>query len=162
MRARTLLVLPVALAVGACGSKTVNTEKGEKFITTQVEKQVGAKVKAVKCPEDVKAKKGGAFTCTVTGSDGTTGQAKVIQKDDEGNVRLTAPFVHVRNLERLMAENIGKQVNADVIIKCPEIITGKRGDTFDCAATDDKDNKATVKVTQKDAKGNVDYKLVQQ
>jgi hypothetical protein len=161
MHPRLLLALPIVLGVAACGTKTVNTEKGERFIKKTVSQQVGATVKSVKCPDDIKAKKGGTFTCTVTGSDGTTGEAQVVQKDAKGNVRLSAPFVHVRNLERLMASDIGRQVNAKVTIECPEIITGKKGDTFDCKATDGK-NDATVKVTQKDDRGNVRYKLVQQ
>lgn len=161
MRPRLILLVPLLVAIAGCGSTTVDTEKGEKFISKTVEDQVGADVKSVKCPEDIPAKKGDTFTCVVTGADGTTGDAEVTQKDDKGNVAVSAPFVHVRNLEKLMADDIGEQVGSQVTLTCPEIIVGRKGDTFDCDAKSGKDD-GTVKVTQTDDKGNVNYKLQQQ
>ncbi len=159
MRTRLVLVLPLLLA--GCGATSIDTEKGERFITKTVEDQVGARVKAVKCPEDLTAEKGATFTCTVTGADGTTGDVEVVQKDDKGNVKVSAPILPIRNLEKLMAQDIGQQVGSDVKLSCPEIITREKGATFDCVAASGKD-KATVKVTQKDDKGNVNYKLQRQ
>ncbi len=163
MRSRLLLAVPVLAAIALAGcAKSIDTDKAETFITKNVKTQIGADVKSVKCPSGLTAKKGGTFTCTVTGTDGTTGKAKVTEKDDQGNVTVSTPFVHSTNLENLMAKNIGEQVGAtDVKVVCPEIIVGKKGDQFDCAATSGT-SKATVKVTQKDDQGNVNYKLQQQ
>lgn len=162
MRSRFLLVVPVLVVALTGCAKSIDTKKAEKFITKTVEDQTGAEVKSVKCPSGLTAKKGGKFTCTVTGTDGSSGKANIIEKDDQGNVRLSAPFVHTSNLEELMAKNIGQQVGAtDVKVTCPEIIVGKKGDQFDCDAVSGSD-KATVKVTQKDDQGNVNYKLQQQ
>jgi hypothetical protein len=160
MRPRLALLLPVvaAFAVAGC-SKSIDTDKAEKFIGKTVTAQVGADVKSVKCPSGLTAKKGETFECTVTGADGTSGKAQVTEKDDQGNVSVSAPFVHTTNLEELMAKNIGEQAGAkDVKVDCPEIIVGKKGGTFDCSATSGKD-KATVNVTQKDDQGNVNYKV---
>ncbi len=163
MRSRLALVVPLVAAFALAGcAKSIDTDKAEKFIDKTVTAQVGADVKSVKCPSGLTAKKGETFECTVTGADGTSGKALITEKDDQGNVRVSAPFVHSANLEDLMAKNIGEQVGAkDVKVTCPEIIVGKKGGTFDCDAVSGKD-KAIVKVTQKDDKGNVNYKLQQQ
>ena len=136
----------------------VSNRNGEAFITRQVEAQVGAVVQDARCPEIVTFEKGGVYECEVTGADGTTGPVTVTQKDAQGNVRIDAPFVHVRNLENLMAGDIGRQVGSAVELTCPEIVVGSKGATFDCDAVSGKD-RTTVKVTQKDDKGNVNYKL---
>lgn len=156
MRARTSLLLPVLLAVGACGTTTVDTDKGEAFIGTTVEKQVGASVESVECPEDVEAKKGDTFECEVTGADGTAGPAKVIQKDDKGNVRVSAAFVHTGNLESLLQRNLAAEAGAQSVrVRCPDIVVGKRGGTFVCTAKAAGAQTTRVKFIQKDAAGNV-------
>ena len=163
MRSRPALAVSIVAAVAVAGcAKSIDTDKAEKFIAKTVTAQVGADVKSVDCPSGLTAKKGETFNCTVNGTDGTSGKAKVTEKDDQGNVNVSAPFVHTGNLETLMSKNIGQQVGAsDVKVSCPEIVVGKKGDQFDCTATSGKD-KATVKVTQKDDQGNVNYKLQQQ
>jgi phosphoenolpyruvate synthase/pyruvate phosphate dikinase len=91
---RSLFAIPAAAALilgfAACGN--VDTGKIEDEIAKQVEKQAQGqvKVKSVKCPDDVKAKKGDKFTCTITAENGATAKALVVQQDDDGNVRFTA------------------------------------------------------------------------
>ena len=157
MRLSILLVIPVVVALGGCAKK-IDDAKAEKFISKTITDQIGAKVKSVKCPTDLTAKKGETFTCTVTGADGSTGDTKVTEKDDQGNVRVTAPFVNVRELEQSIGAGITKQIGAKVTVDCPEIIVGKKGDTFDCSARSG-DSKARVKVTQTDDQGHVRYEL---
>jgi phosphoenolpyruvate synthase/pyruvate phosphate dikinase len=91
---RLLLAIPSAAALilgfAACGN--VDTGKIESEIKKQVEEQAKGQVqvKSVKCPDDVKAKKGDKFTCTITAENGATAKALVVQQDDNGNVRFTA------------------------------------------------------------------------
>lgn len=153
----SLLLLFVAPILAGC-SKGIDTDKAEGFIKKTVSQQVGAKVEAVKCPGGLTAKKGETFTCTVTGTDGSSGRMLVTEKDDQGNVKVSAPFIHVRDLERLISSGIAKQVGSTVVVACPEIIAGEKGGTFTCNATAGS-NKAKVDVTQTDDKGNVRYKL---
>lgn len=157
-----LLLASVVLAFVLAGcSKQIDDKKAEKFISSSVAQQVGADVKSVSCPSGLTAKKGATFECTVTGSDGTSGKTTVTEKDDQGNVSVSAPFIHVRELEQSIGQGIGQQINADnVDVKCPEIIVGKKGDTFECQATSGSD-KATIEVTQKDDQGHVNYKVKQ-
>ncbi len=61
----------------------------------------------------------------------------VTQKDDEGNVNISAPFVRMGDLEERMAADIARQVGGEVQLECPQIVEGKKGDTFECEATGD-------------------------
>ena len=159
MRASLALIAIAAVLVGACGSTKIDAKEAEDLIAESVREQVGAEVKSVSCPTGLTAKKGETFECTVTGTDDTTGKAKVTMKDDEGNVDASAPFVHVRDLEREIAGGIGGQIGAsDVEVSCPEIIPGAKGDVFECDATSGAD-KAVIEVTQTDGLGNVNYKV---
>lgn len=153
----TLLLLPAVLVLAGC-SKGIDEKKAEGFIKKTVAQQVGAKVKDVRCPSGLTAKKGETFTCTVSGADGSSGKMLVKEKDDQGNVNVTAPFIHVRDLERLISSGISKQVGSSVTVACPEIIPGRKDATLSCDATAGAD-KATVAVTQTDDQGNVRYKL---
>jgi hypothetical protein len=159
MRTSLGLVALAALALSGC-SKSIDSDKAEKFIAKSVGSQVGAKVKSVSCPTGLTAKKGETFECTVTGTDGTTGKTTVTEKDDQGNVSVSAPFIHVRNLEQQIASGIAKQIGGSVDVGCPEIIVGAKGKKFECQATSGSD-KAVVEVTQTDDQGNVRYKLKQ-
>ncbi len=158
MPARLLLLLVPAVLVFSGCSKSIDDEKAEGFIKKTVAQQVGAKVRSVKCPSGLTAKKGETFTCTVTGTDGSSGRMLVTEKDDQGNVNVRAPFIHVRDLERLISSGLAKQVGSMVSVTCPEIIPGKQGGTFTCDAMSGSD-KATVNVTQTDDKGAVRFKL---
>jgi hypothetical protein len=149
-----------ALIISGC-SKSIDSAKAEKFIAKSVSAQVGAQVKSVSCPQDLTAKKGETFECTVTAVDGTTGKTRVTEKDDQGNVSVSAPFIHVRSLEQQIAAGISDQIGGSkVALKCPEIIAGSKGDKFECQATAGTE-KAVVEVTQTDGQGNVRYKLKQ-
>lgn len=150
----TAVLAAVTLASGCGGSDGIDTGKAESFIRGAVEEQVGADVKSVSCPADQKQQKGARFTCVVTGADGTKGNAIVTQKDDDGNVRVSAPFIHKDEVE----QNVGAQFTAGskvkVTLSCPDIILPKAGGTFVCQAVDSEGDKGLVDVTQTDAKGN--------
>ena len=146
------------LALAACGEKTIDADKGEKFIRDTVAEQVGARVASVMCPEGVEAKKGGRFTCVVVGRDRTKGEVVARQKDDEGNVEINAPFLHVRQAEAVMANEIGSRVKADIEVACPEIVVVAKGETFTCKASSD-DQTRDVAVRLIDASGRFNYRL---
>jgi ABC-type glycerol-3-phosphate transport system substrate-binding protein len=80
-----MAVVSAALAFAGCGG--LDTPKLEREIKSGIEKQTNIKVKTVDCPDNRDIKKGDAFTCTVTDTSGNTGQVKVTQTDDKGNVR---------------------------------------------------------------------------
>jgi outer membrane murein-binding lipoprotein Lpp len=91
MRARRFFTVSgavVATAALAGCSSTIDSDKAESEIQKGIERQSSGQipVKAVDCPDDVEAKKGDTFQCTVTGDNGKTGPVTVVQKDDEGNV----------------------------------------------------------------------------
>ncbi len=158
MRAPALWLLLAVLVLPGC-SKGIDSAKAEKFIKTTVAKQVGADVESVECPSGLTAKKGESFTCTVAGADGSSGKMTVTESDDQGHVKVSAPFIHVRELEASIASDLAEQVGSQVKLSCPEIITGDKGGTFSCAARSGSD-KATVAVTQTDDRGHVRFKLV--
>jgi hypothetical protein len=87
---RHRLLLPLlavgALTVAGCGDKKLDTGKLEGKIKTGIEKQAGVKIKSVKCPGNVKVKKGNTFTCKATTNSGQSASVKVTQQDDKGNV----------------------------------------------------------------------------
>lgn len=161
MRARNLVLVPIlmaaAVALAGCAKK-IDDAKAERFIAKIVTDRVGAKVKSVTCPTGLTAKKGRTFTCTVTGVDGSSGKTQVTGRSDQGAVRVTAPFIHVRELEQSIGADIAKQIGSEVELTCPEIIVGKKGGTFSCTAQSEK-KKATVRVTQTDDQGHVRYDL---
>jgi hypothetical protein len=131
------LALLAAVALASCGDTTVDTGKGEALIRRAVTQQVGARVASVRCPEGVKAKRDATFTCVVTGRDGSTGNAVVHVKDDNGATQVSAPFLHVRELESVMADQLRKRTKARVMFSCQEIVVVRKGARFRCRATSD-------------------------
>ena len=154
----TLLVL-TTLALAACGDSTIDSAKGERFIRGVVVEQVGARVATVDCPDDVETKKGATFTCTVSGTDGSKGDVLVTQRDDDGNVRVNAPFLHVREAEGVMSEQIAKQAKVDdVTVACPEIVVVRKSALFRCKATSEgKTRDVSARLT--DGQGRFRYRL---
>ena len=77
--------LAMMLMLGAC-SKTLEMDEVESQIQTGIEEQTGATVTEVSCPEEVEAKEGDTFDCTVKAEDGTEGTVEVTQTSDDGDV----------------------------------------------------------------------------
>ena len=72
-----------AVALGACGTKTIDSGDLEKELKSQIGEQ-GGKVKSAKCPDDIEAKKGKKFNCTVTPQTGQPVKVQVTLKNDDG------------------------------------------------------------------------------
>ena len=152
------LALAASLAVLGCGETVIDGGKLTKFVGKTVSDQAGVRVKSVTCPEDVKAKKGGTFNCTVLAKDGTKGAVKVVQNDDKGNVRVSAPFLHMREAETSIGEQIKKQINTDVTVTCPEIVVPAKGKTFNCTGSDGSKERPIV-VTMTNAEGGFTFEV---
>jgi hypothetical protein len=78
-------VVSAAAGLAACGKTTIDTGSAERSISDNIKKQLGQQPKAVKCPSEIEAKKGGTFTCTVTAADGSKATIKAVQTDDNGH-----------------------------------------------------------------------------
>jgi hypothetical protein len=80
------LLAAAALAIGACGTGRLDTEKLEGRIQQRVEQQVGVKLKSVECPKDVQIRAGATFHCRAVTIAGDSASVRVTQRDDKGNV----------------------------------------------------------------------------
>jgi hypothetical protein len=158
MRSRPLILAAAlaALAASGCGKTVIDGAKAEKLIMSAVETQVGADVKSVVCPKDIKAKAKATFTCAVTGTDGTKGDAVVTQKDGKGNISVAAPFLHTNEAEQSIQAQVSKRASS-AKVTCQEIIVVKKGGTFACEVDVDGD-KGKVVGTQTDDQGSFTYK----
>ncbi|MBA2505581.1 MAG: DUF4333 domain-containing protein [Thermoleophilaceae bacterium] len=83
MRPLFVLAAVAALALAGCAS-TLDSADAEKQISSSLEKQTRQKPKKVDCPEDIDAKKGTKFDCTVTAQDGSTIRVNAATTDDDG------------------------------------------------------------------------------
>jgi hypothetical protein len=147
----------VALVAGGCGQTRIDVKKAAKFIDQAVQQRFGARVRSVVCPDKVKVKAGTTFSCVVTGRDGTTGRAKVTQRDDKGNMTVRTPFLQPRRAEQAIASELSK-ATPGTSVACQEIIVLAKGRRFSCEATA---GGATHKIsaTQTDADGKFTYDL---
>lgn len=148
--------LLTTLALAGCGKSEIDVDKASTFIDSAVEKEIGAKVKAVDCPESVEVKAKSTFKCVVTGSDDTKGDAKVTQRDDKGNMVVSAPFLHPREAEGAIQSQLRKRARA-ATVTCPEIIVVAKGGEFDCKVVSAGPTKL-VSATQTDTIGNFTYR----
>lgn len=83
MRTFACLTAVLALALAGC-AKTLDSTDAEKQISSSLEKQTQQKPKKVDCPDDIDAKKGSKFNCTVTADDNTTVTVNAVTTDDDG------------------------------------------------------------------------------
>ena len=85
--------LSIVLLAG-CGERTLDTSRLETQIGKTLSQRTGFPITTVDCPNDVKAKKGERFTCTVTSSRNERVRVNVTQDDDQGGVtwKLAGPL----------------------------------------------------------------------
>jgi hypothetical protein len=63
-------VAVAAVALGACGEKTIEADGAQDTLTGFVKRETGFVVKDASCPDDVEAKEGKTFDCAFTGPEG--------------------------------------------------------------------------------------------
>lgn len=164
---RTIAFAGAALALTAagCGGSVeiggsgFDQEKAEQTIRDAVERDVGAQVRDVRCPTAVTMEKGKRVTCTVVGLDGSEGPAYLTFKNDDGDVRASAPLLHIREAEQAISGQIAAKLGGQVLVTCPEIIQVVKGREFRCKATKGGDS-APVHVVLTDGAGHFRYRLV--
>ncbi len=171
MRARWTPLLAVAAAaltagchVSACAGSgcagMIDAAKAERTTRTLIAQQTGASVKSVSCPRNIAERRGATFTCAITGADGTTATALVTQKDDKGNVEISAPtLLHTGAAARLIAERLTSRFKFAVTVRCPDLVDAHRGTKLTCTATDPQGAHRPVAVTVTDDQGGVSYRL---
>ena len=84
-------VLAAALALVACGDKTLNAGDAEKKIADEVQQQQGYEPEKVECPDEMKAEKGETYECKVSAPGGREATAEIEMLDDEGRFRFEVP-----------------------------------------------------------------------
>jgi hypothetical protein len=146
-----------ALSATGCGEQQIDVEKSAKLIQSAVEEQVGADVKSISCPDEVKVKAKSTFPCVVNGKDGTKGTATVTQTDGKGTISVAAPFLHKDEAEQSIQTDLRKRAPRATVV-CPDIIVVKKGGKFVCQANLGEVN-ATVSARQTTANGNFVYNV---
>jgi hypothetical protein len=82
----TGLALVVVVGLAACGEAKLDTDRAEAAIRSGITRQTGVKIDAVRCPDEVEARKGETFRCVASASNGQRARVEVTQRDDEGSV----------------------------------------------------------------------------
>lgn len=154
-----------AVAVAGCsasvevGGTGFDRDKAERTIKDLVAEQIGAQVRAVDCPADVDVKTGNRIRCTVAGIDGSKGPVNVRFKNDDGDVRVSAPLLHVREAEQAISGQITAKLGGQTLVRCPEIIPVATGRTVRCRATKGGETRP-VEVVLTDAAGHFRYRVL--
>jgi len=154
------LALLAAVALSACGATMIDAEEQEQFVRDVVVREIGARVASVRCPENVERSEGDTFRCTVTGADDSTGDVIVTQQED-AEVQVVAPFLHVTDAEAVVANGIADQLEADGIdVECPEIVVVRKGRLLRCTARATGASRS-VSVRLTDDRGRFHYRLAE-
>ena len=85
--ARAACVLVLAGAAVGCGSPTLDTQKLQADLATQIEDKLNATGLTVKCPADVEVVVGTSFQCTAGTGDGFEATVRVTIQNDVPDVR---------------------------------------------------------------------------
>jgi hypothetical protein len=83
-------LLGAGLLIAGCGGNTLDSSSAEKSIS-KVFAQSGHPTKSVNCPDNIDAKKGKTFDCTITLSNGQSVKAHAVQTDDNGHFQVSLP-----------------------------------------------------------------------
>jgi uncharacterized protein DUF4333 len=75
-----VISVAVALGLGACAERKLNTERLEVDLKRDIERQTGIKGISVYCPGDVKAAAHGMFTCDAVDPTGHRARVRVTQQ----------------------------------------------------------------------------------
>ena len=79
-------LLLAAAAAGGCGGSRLDTDGVESAIREGITRQTGVKIDTVRCPDEVKARKGDKFSCRARASNGRWARVEVTQRDGDGAV----------------------------------------------------------------------------
>ena len=161
MTLRKYAVLVSVLALAGCGPHELDMQKVKDLISNMIKTQVGATVKAVTCPDKREIKAGDSFECQAEIEYGKV-PVTVTQKDAAGSINAELKYVILpaADVEKGIAANIKQNSGIDAKVDCgPRYRPSTPNDTFDCTAKAGAES-LTVKVTVKDAKGNITWATV--
>lgn len=159
-RLSTACVAIMLLVMAACsGEKTVDTASIEAQIAKDARASRGVDVK-VRCPGNVKAEKGGEFTCDATDGEGNSLPVHASQDDDRGHISWELQAFNIPRVERELTRSVSQQIGAPVEVECPVILADShRGKQIACAVTDQQGRSGRVVATAVDNEGNVSWEL---
>lgn len=84
MRKAALSAALLAIAVSACGGKTIRADEAERSVARVVARETGFMPTDIGCPSGVDAKVGGTFDCEFTGPDGRyTATVRILKVEGE-------------------------------------------------------------------------------
>ncbi len=161
--------------IGLCASRAtaparaaeaLDMDSIKKEIREGLAQQLQVSVQSVACPTGREMKGGDSFDCVASVEGVGRLTVTVTQKDDEGNVHWsvtkTEGLLDLAKLEALIREALKAQSGVEVKVNCGGLFRGIRvGETFECHAEDKDGATPTIKVTVKDAEGNVDWKVAE-
>ena len=139
--------------------KTVDDAQVEQGIKDDLSTS-SAKVSSAKCPSDVPVKQGDTFTCTVTFSNGATGDATVTQHGlNKYSYELKPGSVQVpgATADAAVEKSLAAQGIPNATVHCPTNIIVKVGTTVTCNVSGAQGAASgTVTFTFSSAEGTVD------
>lgn len=153
-----------ALALAACGDETSTLDAAatQRAVTRSVDAEIGPKVTAARCPDELERETGGTFTCTVTVQGAGRLRVEVRQVDDQGTLKVS-PTAAVVSTERIVSElrsALRDQFDRSFTVRCSGDPTQVRepGSTSTCSARDATSAREVV-VTVTDVAGSLAFEV---
>jgi uncharacterized protein DUF4333 len=88
-RCAALVALATAALIAAgCGGTVLDLSKTEDQIKASIEESPGAEVSSVDCPSGIEVEPKAKFTCSVHLSNGRTGTATLLIRDEDANLSI--------------------------------------------------------------------------
>jgi hypothetical protein len=145
---------------GCSAQKVVDTKSIEAQIVKDVAASRGVEVK-VSCPGQVKAEKGGVFTCHATDGAGHSLPIRATQKNDHGNIGWNLVALNIPRVDRELTKSISLTIGAPVKVDCPAILVdGHVGNKIECVVTDQKGRTARVVARVVNDQGKLSWQLM--
>ncbi|MBW4579011.1 MAG: DUF4333 domain-containing protein [Tildeniella nuda ZEHNDER 1965/U140] len=134
-----MLVCGSTIALAAC-AQTLDADKVETAIKTDLGKQAGLAVKAIHCPSDIKQAQGRSFECTGELEPDGGFFVTVQQQDDRGTVVWDVPnswrLLNLATLEAQFQQVLQTQHGSKPTVNCGgRYRATKPGDSFECRLT---------------------------
>ena len=136
------ILTAAALATGATPAHAASGKGVAKSVKKSISAVTGARVTKMTCPSVMDNRKGKKQTCKATFA---TGDKSPITVRWNSSSNYTATLINflTQQLEGQLIENFGAATAT-----CPKTVKIKKGDTFECQATDAQGNSAVIDITQ--------------
>jgi len=160
---RVAFLAVLAFGSGGC-TRYLDMDGVGAAIRSGIKEQLGLTVAELSCPESREMKAGDAFECTATTEGGARIQVAVTQNDDEGRVSWETAgsegLLDLEQLEKQIHTGLLDQAGVEAEVDCGGRFSDTpAGGSFVCTARDTQGETAEVRVTVRDAEGNVDWKI---